>query len=98
MARGPASSGPSSRWSWATRRWRSRSTRTSGAPSARPIKVYVAVAYERLGRIAERQGNADEAIAYYGRFLDMWVDADPELAPLRDEVRQRRDALWARQR
>jgi len=49
--------------------------------------------YERLGRLAEREGDVDGAIAYYTRFVDMWADCDPELVPLRDEVAARRDAL-----
>jgi tetratricopeptide (TPR) repeat protein len=49
--------------------------------------------YERLGRLAEREGDADEAIRQYTRFVDFWADCDPELVPLREDVRARRDAL-----
>jgi tetratricopeptide (TPR) repeat protein len=30
-----------------------------------------------LGKIAEKQGAKSEAVAHYGRFLDIWVNADP---------------------
>lgn len=54
---------------------------------------YRPVVYERLGRLAERQGDVDGAIAHYARFVDMWADCDPELVPIRDAVAARRDAL-----
>ena len=49
--------------------------------------------YERLGRLAERDGDTDEAILQYSRFVEFWADCDPDLVPLREEVRARRDAL-----
>lgn len=49
--------------------------------------------YERLGRLAEMDGDVDEAIAHYTRFVDLWADCDSELVPVREEIRARRDAL-----
>lgn len=49
--------------------------------------------YERLGRLAEREGDIEGAIGYYTRFVDMWAECDPELVPVRDAVAARRDAL-----
>jgi len=45
--------------------------------------------YRRLGELYEERGQLDKARDYYGRFLDLWKDADPELQPLVRDVRQR---------
>jgi len=58
-----------------------------------PDKLFLASAYERLGRIHEEAGRTDEAIYFYERLLAAWVDADPELHARRDAVRQRLEAL-----
>jgi tetratricopeptide (TPR) repeat protein len=49
--------------------------------------------YNRLGQIAEAEGRTEEAIEYYTRLLELWHDCDPELVPIREEIRDRRDAL-----
>jgi tetratricopeptide (TPR) repeat protein len=49
--------------------------------------------YERMGRIAEEEGRADEAILYYSRLVELWRDCDPELVDTRDEVATRLAAL-----
>jgi len=46
-------------------------------------------AYVRLGTLYEQLGNRDRAVDYYNRFVDLWQDADPELQPQVDNVRQR---------
>ncbi len=53
------------------------------------------IAYQRLGEIAEVDGRTAEAITQYTRLVDLWVECDPELVPLREEIRARRDALAA---
>jgi len=58
-----------------------------------PDKLFLASAYERLGRIHEDAGRTDEAIYFYERLLAAWVDADPELHARREAVRQRLEAL-----
>jgi tetratricopeptide (TPR) repeat protein len=40
-----------------------------------------ALAYERLGQLYEERGDTQKAIHYYGRLLELWKDADPELQP-----------------
>jgi serine/threonine-protein kinase len=54
-----------------------------------------AVAYRRLGEIAEARRHPAEAITYYSRLIDLWRDCDPELVPHREEILRRRDALIA---
>ena len=51
------------------------------------------VVYQRLGEIAEREGEFDEAITWYDRLLEVWKECDPELVPTREQIRRRRDAL-----
>ncbi len=46
----------------------------------------MAVVY--LAQVYEARGNVDGAIDYYGRFADLWADADPELQPLVTEARE----------
>jgi len=33
-----------------------------------------------LGKIHEQQGNTAKATEHYQKFLDLWKDADPEIA------------------
>jgi len=44
---------------------------------------------KRLGELYETRGDRAEARKYYGRFVDLWKDADPELQPVVREVRAR---------
>ena len=52
-------------------------------------------AHLRQGQIHADLGNADQAIAHFLRFEDLWTDADPELQPLVQEAREAREALQA---
>ena len=52
-----------------------------------------AIAYQRLGEIAEAQAHQAEAITYYARLVELWRDCDPELVAQRDEIARRRDRL-----
>ena len=45
--------------------------------------------YRRLGELHEERGQLDKARDYYGRFVDLWKDADAVLQPSVREVRQR---------
>ena len=51
--------------------------------------------YKRLGELYEERGQGDKARDYYGRFVDLWKNADPELQPLVRDVRQRLARLVA---
>jgi tetratricopeptide (TPR) repeat protein len=46
---------------------------------------YLAPSLMRLGELYEARGERERALEYYGRFVELWKDADPEL---RDRVRQ----------
>jgi tetratricopeptide (TPR) repeat protein len=46
-----------------------------------------------LGEIYEGRGDAKQAIEHYGRFVEFWADADPELQPQVRDVRSRLERL-----
>ncbi len=54
---------------------------------------FYAMALRRLGEIAESNGNAPEALDYYGRFVDLWSEADADLRPQVTAVRERMAVL-----
>ena len=47
----------------------------------------------RLGELYEDAGNREKAKEYYGRFVDLWKDADRSLQPMVTQARQRIAAL-----
>ena len=49
----------------------------------------LAPTYKRLGELYEAKGDRAKALDYYGRFVDLWKNADPELQPVVRDVRQR---------
>jgi tetratricopeptide (TPR) repeat protein len=49
----------------------------------------LAPSLKRLGELYEARGDRQRAQEYYGRFLDLWKDADPALQPAVREVRTR---------
>jgi eukaryotic-like serine/threonine-protein kinase len=51
--------------------------------------------YKRLGELYEERGDAVKALDYYGRLVDLWKNADPELQPAVRDVRQRLARLTA---
>jgi tetratricopeptide (TPR) repeat protein/tRNA A-37 threonylcarbamoyl transferase component Bud32 len=56
-------------------------------------RYYLAPALFRLGELNESAGDAKSATEYYGRFVDLWQNADPELQPRVAEARRRIDQL-----
>jgi tetratricopeptide (TPR) repeat protein len=46
-------------------------------------------AYRRLGELYEQKGNRTKALQYYGLFVELWRNADPDLQPAVREVKQR---------
>ena len=59
-------------------------------PSGRQYNL--ALTYRRLGELYEGK-NKDKALEYYGKFIALWKDADPDLQPKVLEVKQRMAAL-----
>ena len=49
--------------------------------------------FRRLAQIEDRRGNAEKAIAYYCRFVDLWKDSEPELRAQVDEAQERLTVL-----
>src|SRR5437667_10996959 len=47
----------------------------------------LAPTYRRLGELYEARGDRAKARDYYGRFVDLWKDADPELQPIVADAR-----------
>ena len=48
---------------------------------------------KRLGELNEARGDRARAVEYYGRFVDLWKDADPVLQPAVREAKARISAL-----
>ena len=67
--------------------------RVAGTPtieSARILESYaLAPTLKRLGELYESRGDRRRAADYYGRFIDLWKNADAELQPAVREVRGR---------
>jgi serine/threonine-protein kinase len=67
--------------------------RVAGTPtveSALELESYtLAPSLKRLGELYESRGDRRRAADYYGRFIDLWKNADPELQPAVREVRGR---------
>jgi tetratricopeptide (TPR) repeat protein len=54
---------------------------------------WLPVVYERLGDMYEQRGDAAKAIHYYGKLVELWKDADPELQPRVQAARRAMEAL-----
>jgi tetratricopeptide (TPR) repeat protein len=62
--------------------WRGRADQWTLGPSLK-----------RLGEMYEARGDKAKALEYYGRFVELWKEADPVLQPAVQEVRGRMAAL-----
>lgn len=49
---------------------------------------HLAFALERLGQHYNQKGDAEQAIHYFGKFVDLWKEADPELQPRVEAARR----------
>jgi DNA-binding SARP family transcriptional activator len=58
-------------------------------PTTAAIALPLAPIYRRIGELAESRGDALTAQEYYGAFLALWAEADPELQPQVRQVRAR---------
>jgi tetratricopeptide (TPR) repeat protein len=50
---------------------------------------YRPTALRRLGQLYDDKDDREQALRFYGRFVDLWREADPELRPTVNEVRAR---------
>jgi hypothetical protein len=58
------------------------------AQGARMDYVFLAPSHLGRGRISERRGDHSQAAGHYRKALELWRDADPEVAAMREEARQ----------
>jgi serine/threonine-protein kinase len=58
-------------------------------------RVFVAPSHLRRAEIYERRGQYEEAARHYGRLVELWADADPELQPQVQRAQDRLAALSA---
>jgi tetratricopeptide (TPR) repeat protein len=65
----------------------------SGTNHSGVDRYYLAPVLYRLGELYESAGDAKLATEYYGRFVDLWANADPDLQPRVAEARKRIDHL-----
>jgi tetratricopeptide (TPR) repeat protein len=63
--------------------------------TGRPVvdRFWLAPALFRLGELYENAKDVRHATEYYGRFVDLWKNADPELQPRVADARSRIDRL-----
>ena len=64
-------------------------TRPSVQSAVQYENFALAPSYKRLGELYEAKGDRKKAADYYGRFVDLYQRADPELQPAVREVRAR---------
>jgi len=50
-------------------------------------------AYERLAELYDEKGDLEQAAGYYGLFVELWADADPELQPRVEAARARMEEI-----
>ncbi len=55
--------------------------------------IFRAYTHERLGALYEKRGETEKALLSYGRFVELWQDADPELQPRVEAARRAIEAL-----
>jgi len=61
---------------------------TPWLPRLMPDSYYLGQVHERLGRLYRERGDADRAIDQYGKLIDLWRDAEPELQPRVEAARR----------
>jgi tetratricopeptide (TPR) repeat protein len=54
---------------------------------------YLPSVYERLGALYEARGEPERAVHYYGKLVELWRDADPELQARVEAARRAIEAL-----
>jgi tetratricopeptide (TPR) repeat protein len=57
--------------------------------------AHLGPALERLGQLYDDRGDGEQAAEYYGRFVELWKDADRELQPRVQAAQERLDEILA---
>ncbi len=73
--------------------WYERVSREPVTDETAEDAILFPIALMRLGELHEQKGNREKALVYYGEFLELWRNADPELQPKVAEARARIAAL-----
>jgi tetratricopeptide (TPR) repeat protein len=60
--------------------------------------LWLPFVYKRLAELYEERGDREQAIHYYNDFVELWLDADPELQPQVEDVLRRIARLVAEPR
>jgi hypothetical protein len=53
----------------------------------------IPITLERLARLYDARGDLEQAAGYYGRFVELWADADPDLQPRVEAARARLEEI-----
>ncbi|UCC74062.1 MAG: tetratricopeptide repeat protein [Gemmatimonadota bacterium] len=64
-----------------------------GGDEVHAASRYLPSIYERLGALYEARGELARAIHYYGKLVELWQDADPELQPRVEAARRAIEVL-----
>ena len=59
--------------------------------------TFLALALRRLAELYDNKGDAQKALSYYARFVELWKNADPDLQPQVRKARARMAELQRRQ-
>ncbi|MGE5728321.1 MAG: protein kinase domain-containing protein, partial [Gemmatimonas sp.] len=70
-----------------------RYVESSGTGHTFVDRFYLAPSLYRLGELYESAGDTKHATEYYGRFVDLWKNADPDLQPRVEEARKRMERM-----
>jgi tetratricopeptide (TPR) repeat protein len=58
-------------------------------PGPEGRQLTLPLSYRRLGELYETRGDREKALQWYGKFVDTWRDADPDLQPRVKDVQKR---------
>ena len=73
--------------------WAEKFVNSPSTWSFETLPGYLPRVLRRLGELHEKKGQRAKAAEYYGRFVELWKNADPELQPLVAEFRARQARL-----
>ena len=62
---------------------------TTVQPGPEGRELTLPLSYRRLGELHETRGEKEQALRWYGKFVDTWRGADPDLQPKVKEIQKR---------